>query len=171
MRWSRAAFWTVIVLKGFVLGRSYIVPPTGDPLRSSHARFCSSRLGLYVVALIRTTAPFEASRRLTHVCLLRLEWVGPFRTGLGCRGSAFEDKLVFCVLLGEDVRKADVIDSELEVLPMLHDSQGVGHDFEREVERAFELLTVANQHTVSIDASFARQLRRKHLDCGQVFIQ
>ena len=44
--------------------------------------------------------------------------------------SAIIHKLVLGLLLGVDVGEADVVDPELEMLAVLHDSHGVGVHFE-----------------------------------------
>ena len=58
-----------------------------------------------------------------------------------------------------DVRKADIIDTELEVLTMLHDCHRMVHDMESVAKGSFELLLVTNEHTISKHSSLATQFR------------
>ncbi len=50
-----------------------------------------------------------------------------------------------------DVREADIVDPELEMLTMLHDHKCVIHNMKSEGECALKLLLICNQHTVSKD--------------------
>ncbi len=163
----------ILILKNFFSGSSYFVPAT-DSLRGL-ASYRSFRLSYSSTSVSSQggSSPFETSR-LLQICirLLRLKRIRGIRLAWCCsRVAAFEDKLIFCLFWGVHLRKADVIDSELKVFPMLHDCQWMTKQTKCEIEWAFELLAVTNQHTVSIDASFSREFRWEHFNYAQVSVQ
>ena len=80
--------------------------------------------------------------------LLRLEWelgvAAGGRSALSVAFLVFVHELVLSLLLGMQMRETDVVDPELEVLPVLHDLHGVVHHMECELEGALELLLVSD---------------------------
>lgn len=177
LRWRGVWIGTVtfiLVLKNFFSGRSHFVPTTCCPRRLPS--YGSFRLGHSSTSLSRQgrSSPFESSRLLLAccICLPRLERILGIRIAGGSSSvTSFVDKLTFCLFLGVHLRKADVIDSELKMFPMLHDCQRMAHQAECEIEWALELLAVTNEHTVTVDASFARQLWGEHLYYAQMSVQ
>ena len=58
-----------------------------------------------------------------------------------------------------DVRKADIVDTELEVLTMLHNCHRMVHDMESVAKGSFKLLFVTNEHTIPKHSSLATKFR------------
>ena len=68
-----------------------------------------------------------------------------------------KDELALSLRLSMQVRVTNVVDAQLVVVPVLHHSEGVALGSERVREGALEELLVANEHTVAVDTSLARQ--------------
>ena len=79
-------------------------------------------------------------------------------------------ELILCLLLGVNVSKADIVDSEFKVLTVLHDSHRISLHVELVGERALELLLVSNEYAVSEDAPLARQLAGQYFNCRHLSV-
>jgi len=67
----------------------------------------------------------------------------------------FKDKLVLRLFLRVHVSKTHVVDPQLKVLSVLHDSHLVALHVEREGEGPLKLLPVRNEHAIAEDTPLA----------------
>ena len=90
---------------------------------------------ILVINLFNRSVKIASSLLACCICLPRLERILGIRIAGGSSSvTSFVDKLTFCLFLGVHLRKADVIDSELKMFPMLHDCQRMAHQAECEIE-------------------------------------